>query len=59
MTVQEIKTNANPVPIIALGGAIRGDVDGIKALTGVDLVTNSPKDVVGFCTKRRKAIGRG
>ncbi|MDG1183260.1 MAG: cobalamin B12-binding domain-containing protein [Tateyamaria sp.] len=59
MTVQEIKTNANPVPVIALGGAIRGDVDGIKALTGVDLVTNSPKDVVGFCTKRRKAIGRG
>ena len=59
MTVQKIRSHANPVPVIALGGAITGDVDGIKELTGVDLVTHLPKDVVGFCTKRRKAIGRG
>lgn len=58
-TIRKIKTVADPVPVLALGGAMRGDIDGIRKKTGVDLVTKSAKDVVGFCVKRRKALGSG
>ena len=56
--VKKIRTSIDPAPVIALGGALRGDFDGIRKKTGVDLVTNSAKDVVGFYTKRHKALGR-
>ena len=57
--VKRIRRAIDPAPVIALGGAMRGDVDGIRKKTGVDLVTKSAKDVVGFYTKRRKALSRG
>jgi methylmalonyl-CoA mutase cobalamin-binding subunit len=57
--VAKIRNATDPIPVMALGGAVRGDSDGIKQKTGVDLVTNSAKDVLGFCTKRLKALGRG
>ena len=58
-TVNKIRSNAARRPVVALGGALRGDADGIKEKTGVDLVTNTAKDVVSFCMKRRKALSRG
>lgn len=58
-SVNKIKKAADPMPILALGGPIRGDMDGIRDKTGVDLVTNTAKDVVSFCMKRRKALSRG
>lgn len=57
--VKKIRRAIDPAPVIALGGAMRGDIDGIRKKTGVDLVTKSAKDVVGFYTKRRKALSRG
>ena len=57
-TVKKIRSSADPAPVIALGGPIRGNADGIRDQTGVDLVTNTATDVVGFCTKRKKALGR-
>ncbi|WP_052249768.1 cobalamin-dependent protein [Tateyamaria sp. ANG-S1] len=56
-TVKKIRHNGDPVPVLALGGAFSGLTDGIKKQTGVDLVTNTAKDVVGFTTKRQKALG--
>ncbi len=58
-SVKKIRRATDPVPVLALGGAVRGDFDGIRKKTGVDLVTKSAKDVVGFYTKRRKALSRG
>ncbi len=58
-TVKKIKKAADPMPVLALGGAVRGDRDGMKDKTGVDLVTNTAKDVVSFCMKRHKALSRG
>ena len=58
-TVKKIGSNASTRPVIALGGAMRGDAERIKEETGVDLVTNIAKDVVSFCVKRRKALSRG
>ncbi|WP_415400723.1 B12-binding domain-containing protein [Tateyamaria sp. SN3-11] len=57
-TVKKIRSSVDPAPVIALGGPIRGNADGIRDKTGVDLVTNTATDVVGFCTKRQKALGR-
>ena len=57
--VKKVRRAIDPAPVIALGGALRGDSDGIRKKTGVDLVTNSAKDVVGFYTKRHKALSRG
>ncbi|WP_147113461.1 cobalamin-dependent protein [Tateyamaria sp. syn59] len=56
-TVKKIRHNGDPAPVLALGGAFSGVTDGIKKQTGVDLVTNTAKDVVGFTTKRQKALG--
>ncbi|MBY5935459.1 cobalamin B12-binding domain-containing protein [Tateyamaria omphalii] len=56
-TVKKIRHNGDPTPVLALGGAFSGFTDGIKKQTGVDLVTNTAKDVVGFTTKRQKALG--
>jgi len=57
-TVKKIKASVDPVPVLAFGGALRGNADGIRDQTGVDLVTNTAKDVVGFAMKRKKALGR-
>lgn len=57
--VKRIRRVMDPAPVIALGGAMRGDLEGIRKTTGVDLVTKSAKDVVSFYTKRRKALSRG
>ncbi|WP_299685016.1 B12-binding domain-containing protein [uncultured Tateyamaria sp.] len=57
--VKKIRRAIDPAPVIALGGAMRGDIEGIRKKTGVDLVTKSAKDVVGFYTKRHKALSRG
>jgi len=58
-TVQKIRANAHSDPVIALGGPIKGDMDGIKEKAGADLMTNTAKDVVSFCAKRKKALGQG
>lgn len=58
-TVQKIRANKHPTPVIALGGAVKGDMDGIKEKAGADLMTNTAKDVVSFCAKRKKALGKG
>lgn len=58
-TVTKIKRAVKPSPVLALGGALCGDNDGIRKKTGVDLVTSTTKDVVGFCTKRLQALGKG
>ncbi|WP_299374106.1 cobalamin-dependent protein [uncultured Tateyamaria sp.] len=55
-TVKKIKSSVERVPVLALGGPLRGNADGIRDQTGVDLVTNTATDVVGFCTKRKKAL---
>lgn len=57
--IRQKNENADLAPVIALGGAVRGDLDGIRQQTGVDLVTSTAKDVVSFCTKRRKALKQG
>ena len=53
--VNSIRQATDPAPAIALGGAIRGDIEDIRKKTGVDLVTKSAKDLVGFFAQRRKA----
>lgn len=58
-TVKKIKSSVDPVPVLAMGGALRGKAEAIKEQTGVDLVTNTATDVLSFCTKRRKALGLG
>ena len=55
-TIKRIRRSMDPAPVIALGGAVRGDIDQMALITGVDLVTNAAKDVVGLCTKRLKAL---
>ena len=55
-TVKKIKRAVVPAPVLAIGGALRGDADGIRKKADVDLVTNQAKDVVGFCAKRMKAL---
>ncbi|MEX0310713.1 MAG: cobalamin B12-binding domain-containing protein [Tateyamaria sp.] len=57
-TVTRIKSAVDPVPVLAAGGGVCGQADEIRDQTGVDLVTNTAKDVVGFTTKRAKALGR-
>lgn len=57
--VRKIQRYADTDPVIAVGGPLRADPDGVKNKTGVDLVTNTAKDVVSFCVKRRKALSRG
>lgn len=57
-TVKKIKSSVGQPPVLALGGPLRGNVDGIRDQTGVDLVTNTAMDVVGFCARRKKALGR-
>ena len=57
--VTKIREAVDPAPVLALGGALHGDIDAIRSKTGVDLVTKSAKDVVGFFTKRQKALSRG
>lgn len=56
--VRKIRRAIDPAPVIALGGSMRGDIDGIRSKTDVDLVTKSAKDVVGFYTKRHKALSK-
>ncbi|MEM6372497.1 MAG: cobalamin B12-binding domain-containing protein [Pseudomonadota bacterium] len=57
-TVKKIKAASDPIPVLAIGGSVRVDGDEIKRQTGVDLVTNVATEVVGFCTKRKRALGR-
>ena len=57
-TARKIRSAAEPAPILALGGAVRGDIESIRTKTGVDLVTKSAKDVVGFYMKRHKALSQ-
>jgi|GEM_PF-1493926 hypothetical protein len=55
--VDKITSSTKTPPVLALGGPIRGNLKSIKEHTGVDLMTNSAKDVLGFCAKRQKALG--
>ncbi|MEL6782203.1 MAG: cobalamin B12-binding domain-containing protein [Pseudomonadota bacterium] len=57
-TVTTIKQSVDRVPVLAIGGGVCRKSDKIREQTGVDLVTNTAKDVVGFATKRTKALGR-
>ena len=56
--VKTIKAAIRPAPVLAIGGALRGDPKGIMTKTGVDLVAEKSKEVVGFCTKRLQALNR-
>lgn len=56
-TVDKLKAAEATAPVLAVGGPIKGNRSGIKEHTGIDLVTNSAKDVMSFCAKRRKALG--
>ncbi|WP_299616622.1 cobalamin-dependent protein [uncultured Tateyamaria sp.] len=56
-TVKKIRQMCDQVPVLAIGGALSGITDGVREQAGVDLVTNTAKDVVGFTTKRKKALG--
>lgn len=58
-TVQKIRSNSDLAPVIAVGGAVRGDTDGIMKKAGADIMTNMAKDVLAFCAKRKKALSRG
>ncbi|MEM6340458.1 MAG: hypothetical protein AAF729_04875 [Pseudomonadota bacterium] len=55
-TVKSLRSSVEPVPVLALGGPLSGKADGIREKTGVDLVTNTVKEVVAVCTKRCKAL---
>lgn len=55
-TVKKIKRAVSPAPVMAIGGPLRGDSEGIRKQADVDLVTSKAKDVVGFCAKRMKAL---
>ena len=57
-TVKKIRRSVHPTPVLAVGGVLRGDVDGMRKKTKVDLVSWMAKDVVGFCAKRMKALAR-
>lgn len=57
-TVEFIRARLDHVPVLALGGPLRGNSERLKEQTGVDLVTKNAADVVGFCTKRKKALSR-
>ncbi len=57
-TVKKIRSSVEHAPVLALGGPVRGKPDGIREQTGVDLVTSVATDVVGFCAKRKRALGR-
>jgi len=57
-TAKTIKAEVAPTPVLALGGAFDGDINRIKEVTGVDLVTKSPKDVIRLYMKRRKVLGQ-
>ncbi|WP_299549633.1 cobalamin-dependent protein [uncultured Tateyamaria sp.] len=57
-TVKKIRQKSDVTPVLAIGGAYSGVTKSITEQTGVDLVTNTAKDVVGFTTKRKKALGR-
>lgn len=56
-TVKQIKAAADPVPVLAIGGPLRGNLEEIRKQTGVDLVTSVATEVVGFCAKRKRALG--
>ncbi|MEO0379172.1 MAG: cobalamin-dependent protein [Pseudomonadota bacterium] len=56
-TVKQIKETTDSAPVLAIGGPLRGNLDEIRKQTGVDLVTSVATEVVGFCTKRQKALG--
>jgi hypothetical protein len=58
-TVKKIKTALAATPVLALGGSLRGNIEGFREKTGVDLVTNTAKDVVSFTTKRCKSLAKG
>jgi methylmalonyl-CoA mutase cobalamin-binding subunit len=55
-SVKKIRTMGKSAPVLALGGSLRGDAAGIRRKTDVDLFTQSVKEVVSFCTKRRQAL---
>lgn len=57
-SVRKIRQLGDVEPVLALGGPCAGVTEAIRDQTGVDLVTNTAKDVVGFVTKRKKALGR-
>lgn len=58
-TVKKIKRAVLPAPVLALGGAMRGDAATLRERTGVDLVTSIAKDVVAFSAKRARALSEG
>ena len=54
--VKKIKRAAMPSPVLAIGGALRGDEASVRELAGVDLVTSIAKEVVAFSAKRVRAL---
>ncbi|WP_299048981.1 cobalamin B12-binding domain-containing protein [uncultured Tateyamaria sp.] len=57
-SVKKIRQLGDVPPVLALGGPCAVIAETTRDQTGVDLVTNTAKDVVGFVTKRKKALGR-
>lgn len=55
-TVKKIKLAGSPAPVLAIGGALRGDAASLRERTGVDLVSSIAKDVVAFSAKRLRAL---
>ncbi|NRB02377.1 MAG: cobalamin B12-binding domain-containing protein [Rhodobacteraceae bacterium] len=57
-TVFSIRQRVSEVPLLVLGGSILETHADIKETTGVDLVTNTPTDVLSRCLKQgRRRIG--
>ncbi|WP_300038332.1 cobalamin-dependent protein [uncultured Roseobacter sp.] len=54
-TVQTIRSAAGNGTVVALGGAIEGDEEELKDLTGVDIVTRRVAEAVSFCMARSAA----
>lgn len=55
-TIKKIKESTDHMPVLAIGGPLRGNPEAIRRQTGVDLVTSVATDVVGFCAKRKRAL---
>jgi len=55
-TVKKIRAAKVTAPVLALGGALKTEEAGTRQKTGVDIVTNTARDVLGFCAKRKQAL---
>lgn len=57
-TVLTIRKVVFGAPVLALGGAVPDDGEDLLKATGVDVVTNTVKDVVAICMKQNRALSR-